>query len=238
MLAVTRIVRSATAIGAVAASARFDDGAPLPELTRARATRAQVAARDVLGHHGVRLHVAGPQPRGAAIVVANHLSYLDPLVVASLVRSIAIAKADVARWPILGARLRELGVVFVRRGDAWSGAAALRGAAAALEAGVCVLNFPEGTTTDGRTVLPFKRGIFGLARRLGVPVVPVRIAYDDPRACWVDDQAFVPHYAWLARTAGIGANVRFGVPVAPDHDAATFAERARRAVASLHMPAH
>jgi 1-acyl-sn-glycerol-3-phosphate acyltransferase len=235
-VAVTRIVRCATSIGAVAASARFDEGASAA-LTRARAVRAQVAARDILGHHDVDLHVTGAPPQGPAIVVANHLSYLDPLLVLALVRAVAIAKADVAAWPVVGERLRELGVVYVKRGDAWSGARALREAEAALHAGVCVLNFPEGTTSNGRRVLPFRRGVFGLAARLGVPIVPTRISYDDPRVCWTDDAAFVPHYAWLARSPGIVARVRFGAPLTVTKRAArspeAIAERARDAIARL-----
>ena len=233
--ALSRLAGAVTAIGSIAASASFDDDvSAISALVQARSLRAQIAARDILGHHDVRVHVVGTLPRHPAILVANHLGYLDPLLVASLVRTVAIAKGEVGRWPIFGARLRELGVVFVERGDPCSGARALRGAACALESGVSVLNFPEGTTTDGRTVLPFRRGVFGLARRLGVAVVPVRIAYDDPRACWVGDQSFVPHYAWLARSVGIVARVSFGAPLVATHESAdSLAARARDAVVQL-----
>jgi hypothetical protein len=79
-------------------------------------------------------------------------------------------------------RTLDLGVVFVARGDAHSGARALRSAEAALAGGLPVLNFPEGTTTSGRSVLPFRSGVFGLARRTAAPVVPIALAYDPP--CW------------------------------------------------------
>lgn len=231
---VVRVARSATAVGAIAASARSDDPAcDADELVRARATRAQVAARDILGHHDVELRVSGALPRGPTMIVANHLGYLDPLVLAALTRSVAIAKLEVAAWPLFGARLRELGVVFVERGDPRSGARALLGARRALDAGVSVVNFPEGTTSDGRGVLPFRRGVFGLARRVGVPIVPLRLDYDDARVCWVDDQALLPHYLWLARRTRVVAYVRIGATIVPrdGEPAASIAERARRAIA-------
>ena len=59
--------------------------------------------------------------------------------------------------------------------------------------------FPEGTTSAGDCVLPFKRGIFGVARRLGVPVVPVALRYDSPSDCWIGSENFLSHYV---RTVG------------------------------------
>ncbi|MBK7156884.1 MAG: 1-acyl-sn-glycerol-3-phosphate acyltransferase [Sandaracinaceae bacterium] len=57
-----------------------------------------------------------------------------------------------------------------------------------------VLTFAEGTTTSGRGVLPFRRGIFGAARIARVPVVPMALRYEDPELPWVGSQSFLPHY--------------------------------------------
>jgi 1-acyl-sn-glycerol-3-phosphate acyltransferase len=168
-------------------------------------------------------------------VVANHASYLDPLVVASAVPCVAIAKGETDSWPIVGRGLRTLGVLFVRRGDAYSGAVTLRRALRTVRGGASVLNFPEGTTSDGREVGPFRRGIFGLARLAGVPLVPAWIGYDDPRVAWYGGVAFVPHYASVARTRHTVARVRFGEPFTalPSDDPADLAERARTRIAAL-----
>jgi lyso-ornithine lipid O-acyltransferase len=107
-----------------------------------------------------------------------------------------IAKLELQSWPGIGSMLEKSNVIFVRRKDPYGGAIALRRALRALQAGVSVLNFPEGTTTSGR-LLPFHRGAFWLARRTGAPLVPVAIRLSDPTLCWVDDEAFVPHYARL-----------------------------------------
>ncbi len=182
-------------------------------LERARMLRD--VSRRILELHGVEVEASGPLPLGPAVLASNHVSWLDPLVVASLLPCAPVAKLDVARWPVVGTIARELGVVFVSRGDARSGARALGTAAAALARGVSVLNFPEGTTTDGRAVLPFRPGIFGLATRLAVPVVPVAIRYDPPSLAWVGDATFLPHYLTLAARRRTRAIVRLSAPEIP-----------------------
>jgi len=190
-------------------------GTPAGSGARERALVLRDAARRVLELHGVEVDAAGPLPLGAAMLVSNHVSWLDPLVLASLLPCAPVSKVDVARWPVIGTMARELGVVFVARGDTRSGARALQAAGEALRQGVSVLNFPEGTTTDGTAVLPFRTGSFGLAIRLGAPVVPVAIAYDPPSLAWVGDATFLPHYLTLATSRRARAFVRLGAPVIP-----------------------
>ena len=117
----------------------------------------------------------------------------------------------------------------------YSGAVAIRGAWRALAGGATVLNFPEGTTTDGRGVGPFRRGIFGLALLANAAIVPARVSYDDDRVPWFGGQTFAPHYWRLSGVSRVGARVRFGDPIAPGpHDRAEdLAQRAREAVAAL-----
>jgi 1-acyl-sn-glycerol-3-phosphate acyltransferase len=189
--------------------------ASLREGARERALVLRDAARRVLHLHGIVVEATGALPIGPVILVANHVSWLDPLVIASLVPCAPVSKLEVARWPVIGSIARELGVVFVSRGDPASGARALNAAADALAHGVSVLNFPEGTTTAGGGVLPFRAGIFGLALRTAVPVVPVGLAYDPPSLAWVGDATFLPHYLTLATRRRARATVRLGTPVVP-----------------------
>ena len=167
--------------------------------------------------------------------MANHVSYIDPLAVCAVTPCIAIAKGETRAWPLIGRGLQALGVIFVQRGDATSGATALRRALRALRAGAVVLNFPEGTTSDGRGVGPFRRGIFGLARLAGVPVVPARIAYSDDRVPWTGGQSFGPHYWRLAGLSRLDTRVTFGhaLRTADGERAELLAERARTAIAEL-----
>jgi 1-acyl-sn-glycerol-3-phosphate acyltransferase len=196
---------------------------------RERALVLRDASRRVLDLHGLAVEATGAIPLGPALLVSNHLSWLDPLVVSSLLPCVPVSKLDVASWPLLGNLARELGVVFVSRGDAGSGARALFAAGAALGQGLCVLNFPEGTTTRGETVLPFRTGMFGLARRAGVPVVPLTIRYEPASLAWVGDATFLPHYLAFAGRRSARAVVRIGapVPVAPGRTARDVAQTTR-----------
>jgi 1-acyl-sn-glycerol-3-phosphate acyltransferase len=193
------------------------------------------AARRVLDLHGIEIESDGPLPFGPVILAANHVSWLDPLVVASLLPCAPVSKLDVASWPVIGTIARELGVVFVCRSDPASGARALVAAAETLAHGVSVLNFPEGTTTDGADVLPFRPGMFGVAVRARVPVVPVALAYDPPSLAWVGDATFLPHYLTVASRRRARAVVRLGMPLvpAPGDRARELAQAVRSAVVHL-----
>jgi 1-acyl-sn-glycerol-3-phosphate acyltransferase len=202
---------------------KFDD------VRRARFLR-DTCAR-ICDRHGFGLEVDGRLPRGPAVFVANHVSYIDPLVIGSLFPCVPLAKAEIASWPVVGNGAQALGVIFVRRGDVWSGARAIRSGLRALEEGVSVLGFPEGTTSRNR-VLPFQRGLFGLARLAGVPIVPIALSYDDPAAAWVGDEWFLPHYVRTAMRPRTRAFLRVGDPIAVT-SADGAAESARARIAAL-----
>ena len=227
-----RAANLALIVAGLRAEGRRGDSTPTVFARRARRT-----AGRILEAHGVDVRLAGPIPRTPALIVANHVSYLDPLVVSSAVPCLSIAKGETERWPLIGAGLAALGVLFVRRGDAHSGAVTLRRARRTLGAGTSVLNFPEGTTSDGRAVGPFHRGGFGLAGLARVPVVPAHIAYGDDRVPWFGGQTFGPHYARLAALPRVTATLRFGHPLAVDvaDDARDVARRAHDAVQALGL---
>lgn len=184
-------------------------------LVLVRGERLQRVAVDLCRVHGFDLRVEGVLPSHPAILVANHVSYVDAPVLASLAPCTVIAKGEVRRWPVIGAGAAALGALFVARGDAWSGARALRGAMRALAAGVSVLGFPEGTTSRGDDVLPFRRGLFGLAQIANVPVVPIAIHYGTPELRWFGDDWFLPHYLRTAMRPRSLVHVRIGRAIAP-----------------------
>jgi 1-acyl-sn-glycerol-3-phosphate acyltransferase len=183
---------------------------------------------------GVRPRLAGSIPRGPCVIVANHISYVDPLVIASVLPCVPIAKSEVRTWPLIGDATERAGVMFVDRGSPTSGARVLRAALERLERGVSVLVFPEGTTTRGHGVLPLKRGIFGVARLARVPVVPVCLSYASPRAAWVDDQALVPHLAstLARRVTQVTASILAPVDAGAFDSADALAVHVRRSLAA------
>jgi 1-acyl-sn-glycerol-3-phosphate acyltransferase len=183
---------------------------------RARAWRLQAGLADVAAVQGMAIAVCGELPTTPAILVANHVSYLDPIAIGSQVPCAPIAKGEVSAWPVIGATSRSLNVMFVNRASVMSRARVLRRALTTLRAGVSILNFAEGTTTDGSRLLPFHRGIFGLARIAQVPVVPIALRYSSDDMAWFGAASFLPHYLRIASRRRSAAYLDVGDPIAPD----------------------
>jgi 1-acyl-sn-glycerol-3-phosphate acyltransferase len=164
--------------------------------------------------HRFDVRVTGPEPPAASVIVANHLGYIDPLVICALHPCSPIAKSEVSDWLYIGAMTRRLNVLFVRRDDVHSRARTLLRAYRNIKAGVSVLNFPEGTTTR-LALLPFQRGAFWLARRTGRPLVPLVMYFDDPDLCWVDQEGLLPHYVKLWSRKNRTLHIQYLPPIDP-----------------------
>jgi 1-acyl-sn-glycerol-3-phosphate acyltransferase len=125
-----------------------------------------------------RLGVEGRFPgKGPYVVVANHQSMLDILLLSRLPREMKwVAKEELFKIPWIGWMLRMTGDIAVKRGDPESGGEALAKAKAYLARGMSVMMFPEGTRSTKGTMLPFKSGAFRLALEAGVPVLPIAVS--------------------------------------------------------------
>jgi 1-acyl-sn-glycerol-3-phosphate acyltransferase len=113
---------------------------------------------------------------GGVIVAPNHLSWADPPAVACTCRHrrvLAMAKEELWKNRLFGWVIGQIGAFPVRRGEA--DPEAIKFAVQVLNEGECLLMFPEGTRSDGRRMLPITRGVAMLARKTGVPVVPIGI---------------------------------------------------------------
>ncbi|HEY1818081.1 MAG TPA: lysophospholipid acyltransferase family protein [Kofleriaceae bacterium] len=184
-----------------------------PRDARESAHRLAGALGAIARAHDIRVDVRGDVPRGVALIVSNHVSYLDPIAIVPSCPALPVAKGEVLGWPIVGPIGQALGVTFVRRRDPMARARVLHHIYDLLAAGVPVLNFPEGTTTNGERVLPFHRGTFGIAKRLGVPVVPLAVRYSDPALAWCDAATFLPHYVRTASRPRVEVRLEFCPPM-------------------------
>lgn len=204
-----------------------------PRDSRAAAHRLAGALGTIARAHDIHVTFDGEVPRSRSLVVANHVSYLDPLVILPLCPAVPLAKREVASWPIVGAIGDALGVVFVERQTTAGRTRALRRIHSLLADGVSVLNFPEGTTSASDEVRPFRRGSFGIAQRLAVPVVPVAIRYRDRALAWCDGATFLPHYARAAARPRIEVFLTFCSPLTAraGEPPESYAARARNAIA-------
>lgn len=205
-----------------------------------RATWLQHHARRALRILQVRLHRDGPVP-GPGFLVANHLSYLDILVLAAVAPCVFVAKREVRGWPLFGWFARTAGTVFVdreRRTDAGRTVAAMRALAGQ---GVTVVLFPEGTSSDGREVLPFKSALLQpLTGEPGCAVAHLRYALSDGDAaaevCYWRDMTLFPHLVNLLAKAGVVAEVRSGRVPTAGYQRKDLAHVLHRAVAELGAP--
>jgi 1-acyl-sn-glycerol-3-phosphate acyltransferase len=139
--------------------------------------------------------------------VSNHVSWLDPLVLMSLRPSGALAKAEVADYPIIGRGATKLGLAFVKREDPLSRAAAIVRIAHEVRNGRQFLVFPEGTTTRGEGLAPLQEGSLRAAYRLDVTVLPIHLSSPDSHYPWVGDAALLPHIWNLAKADGTKVRV-------------------------------
>lgn len=142
-----------------------------------RRETARFGVRFMLAFIGVPLRVRGARhlPDAPCVVVCNHASYVDGLVLTAALprRFTFIVQDGAANWPLAGLTLKRMGVEFVARGNARSSAALTRMLIRRIGAGESFVIFPEGTFKAHPGLLPFKKGAFLIATRSGVPVVPV-----------------------------------------------------------------
>ncbi|WIV52080.1 lysophospholipid acyltransferase family protein [Marivivens sp. LCG002] len=151
---------------------------------------------------GIGYHSQGTPMTGPGAVVANHSSWLDIFALNGRKRIYFVSKAEVAKWPGIGWLARATGTVFIRR-DPREAAKHIQIFKERLTAGHKLLFFPEGTSTDGRRVLPFKPTLFAAffdeALRDTLAIQPVSVIYraaegEDPRQYgWWGDMDFGTH---------------------------------------------
>lgn len=214
------------------AGARADDWRAWIYLSWARATAWIV---------GMRRTRRGPSPRGPGLLVANHVGYVDVLLLAAETGAVFVSKAEVRGWPLIGLTSRAMGTLFVPRGDKRALAEVNGAIAAALEAGRLVGFFPEGTTTDGETLLPFRPSLFepAVGGRAPVWCAALRYATRPPAppasraVAWFDEPSFVRHALRLLALRRFDAEAVFAAEPVVGADRKELAERAEATVRAL-----
>ncbi|MDB5413115.1 MAG: 1-acyl-sn-glycerol-3-phosphate acyltransferase [Rubritepida sp.] len=191
---------------------------------------------------GLKLRVIGtPSPETRTLYVSNHTSWLDILVLGATLDARFVSKSEVAGWPLIGwvAKLGRSVFVTRSRGRTGSEAQELR---ARLDAGDSLILFPEGTTSDGARVLPFRSSFFSVAGAAS-RIQPVTVVYDRlgglpvgrrdrPLFAWYGDMETGSHAWRLLRRTGTRVSVVLNEGFAPDAmpDRKALAARVGRAV--------
>jgi len=154
---------------------------------------------------GIGLDVRGTFRPGAKLVVANHVSWIDVMAMHAVCPEARfVSKADVQHWPLLGRLISAAGTLYIERERRRDAMRVVHQMAEALQAGDTVAVFPEGTTADGHTLLPFHANLLQAAIATATPVQPVAIRFSDathpvsPAAQFVGDTTMAQSLWMLA----------------------------------------
>ncbi len=152
---------------------------------------------------GVRLEAPPVEVEPGTLVVANHVSWLDALVLDAICPAKFVAKDELRRWPLLGRLLAREGTIFLRRGFNRRLPELVGDLHARLARGETIACFPEGTTSDGRRLLPFRAALFESAARGGTPVAAFALHYRDGAGRYSDAAAFIGEQSLLESLVAI-----------------------------------
>jgi 1-acyl-sn-glycerol-3-phosphate acyltransferase len=185
---------------------------------------------------GVRIREIGRQSTASpALILSNHVSWLDICVISALAPVVFVAKNEVARWPVFGWLARLQRTIFINRQARHQTGAATREIASRLLGGDAVVLFAEGTSSDGIRVLPFRSSLVGAVHHaLGdsthhthVTVQPMSLAYTRfdglpvgrglrERVAWYGDVELIPHLLHVLASGAVDVTVSWGEPTAYD----------------------
>ena len=172
---------------------------------------------------------------GSGLTVSNHLTYLDILVYGAVRPFVFVAKSEVRRWPLLGTLATLGGTIFVDRDRSLQVANASRQIEQALDDGLTVLLFPEGTSSDGRELLPFRSPLFEPAIRTGAHVTAAAIRYHaadavESEVTYWGEMVFLPHLFRTLCIRGLAAEICFDSPCRFSDRKTAARRRGRRCV--------
>ena len=183
-------------------------------LRSARAVWLQNTSRRLLRVFRIETQCTGDIP-SSGLLVCNHLSYLDILVLSALAPCVFVAKREVKHWPVLGWFAKKAGTVFVHRQLRAQATQTVDKIEAALQTGALVVLFPEGTSSGGESILPFKSSLLEPAARQTHPLAAGFLRYElndgdvSEEVCYWKDMTLVPHLINLCSKRTVEASVDF-----------------------------
>lgn len=197
-------------------------------------------SRQILRVFGFRFRRRGEPLPGAVMYVANHISWLDIVLLHSGRPVNFVAKSEIARWPLIGWLAARAGTIFHRRGNTRSLASVMETMVVRLREGKPVGVFPEGGSGHGERVGTFHARVFQAALDAGVPVQPVALRYgrkgrQDPAVPFARGETFVGNVLRLLGGPRMDAELHYlePVPAAPDARRRMAEESRARIVAAL-----
>jgi 1-acyl-sn-glycerol-3-phosphate acyltransferase len=198
-------------------------------------------SRMLLGILGVRVRHFGQLPGDGTMVVMNHISWIDIFVLMAVSPSRFVAKAEIARWPVLGWLVAMAGTEFIDRGKRHAVRATLHAIRDKMLAGDRVAVFPEGTTSDGTQLLQFHANLLQAAVEAGRPVIPIALSYTERgepsvAAAYIGDMTLLESIVRICRARAHEARLDVLPPIVTDGQTRhQLAEQAREAMLQTLM---
>jgi 1-acyl-sn-glycerol-3-phosphate acyltransferase len=193
---------------------------------------------------GLRITVAGGAPTAPFLLVCNHLSYVDIVLLASQLDCVFVAKQDVRNWPVLGLMVAHMDTIFIDRASRRDVVRVNTQMERALQRGDGVVLFAEGTSTRGDRVLPFKPSLLNLPAHTNFPVSHAAISYRAPAGavpaeqsvCWWGDMTFPSHFFHLLKLPQVEARLVFGDEPVQATDRKYLARKLHQSVSEHFVP--
>ncbi len=172
----------------------------------------------IIGLH-IKVH-GDPGKVHGGIIISNHQSYLDVFVHSSIFPIRFAPKAEIASWPVLGWIFAISRPIWVRRESKQNSYKTLTEYRETLEHGINLIIYPEGTTSDGTVILPFKSTPFEAVSSGSFKIYPILVKYiqdpGEPTLCWYGDMTLVPHCWQILGRKSIEVEVHVLEPILPD----------------------
>ncbi len=182
-----------------------------------------------------------PQQQGPVLLVANHISFIDIVVLLATSPCRLVSKADVHHWPLIGPMAAAMGTVFIERESRRDAMRVVHHMAEAFRDGAVLAVFPEGTTGDGRELLPFHGNLLQAAIATDTPVQPLALRYEDAASgarsaapAYIGDDSLLDTLWRTVRTPGLRVRLDVGVAQrAAGRDRRAWAQDLRMQVSAL-----
>jgi len=197
-------------------------------ITKVSASHAKIMLKVL----GFKLNLKGGLPDEGVMIIGNHMSYLDILIYLSFFEALFVTSVDMRERLFLGQVTQMGGCLFVERRNPRKLPQEMRAIKEFFNKGFSVCIFPEGTSSDGSSVLPFKNSMFQIPLETGCEVQPIALKYTNvdgkdfgpqtcDSVCWYGELKFFPHLINLFKLKTVEANLY----VLPTIDATAFTNR-------------
>ncbi|MFK7847514.1 MAG: lysophospholipid acyltransferase family protein [Rhodothermales bacterium] len=211
---------------------------------RWRGTMVGLWARNAIRIMHIKLTVKGQPPAPPFFLVSNHLSYLDIILYQTQMPCVFVAKSEVAYWPVIGWLARAIGTLFINRKNRKDVVRVNTEIEQAMLSGDGVILFPEGTSSKGETVLPFKTATLATVTNMGYPAYYASVTYQTPAEapsaanvlCWWGDMTFADHVFGVLKLPFFEATVVFGEEAVESSDRKEMALLLNERIANNFVP--